>query len=196
MSLNWTGMAVGTMLYFSPESIEGRDFDIRADIYSLGCTAFELLTGSAPFAGNSITALMSAHLTQPPPPAGRIAPHLPPTVDSVFARVLAKNPTHRFSSATEFVDALEGAVAGRVTVPPTPPPAPRVPPPAWACFPTGCHAELRQPSYRPDRCLDCGRDRTRRGDRRVRIDAQKTLNLQRLRTHRRCPQPPPKAAAS
>ncbi|GAA4406078.1 serine/threonine-protein kinase [Tsukamurella soli] len=105
-SLTSTGVTVGTMSYIAPEAIEGRDLDNRADIYSLGCTAFELLTGTLPYAGNSIPALMSAHLYRPVPPVTERAPRLPGYLDAVFARVLAKDPADRYSSCAEFTAAL------------------------------------------------------------------------------------------
>ncbi|GEE01904.1 hypothetical protein nbrc107696_23500 [Gordonia spumicola] len=111
-SLTSTGMTVGTMQYVSPEAIEGRDLDNRADVYSLGCTAFHLLTGRPPFDGGSLTALLSAHLTQAPPSVGSVAPHLPAGLDAVFAMALAKDPVNRFGSCGEFVSALRGVVAG------------------------------------------------------------------------------------
>jgi serine/threonine-protein kinase len=66
-SLTTTGMTLGTMQYMSPEAIEGEVVDNRADIYSLGCTAFHLLTGKPPFTGTTIASTMSAHLTKPVP---------------------------------------------------------------------------------------------------------------------------------
>ncbi|WOC11278.1 serine/threonine-protein kinase [Gordonia sp. MP11Mi] len=110
-SLTSTGMTVGTMQYVSPEAIEGLNLDNRADLYSLGCTAFHLLTGRPPYAGTSITALLSAHLTQIPPRASDVAPHLPAAVDGVVAKALMKNPNDRYGSCAEFVDALHAAVA-------------------------------------------------------------------------------------
>ena len=113
-SLTSTGIAVGTMLYISPEAIEGEDLDNRADVYSLGCTAFHLLTGRPPYTGKSITALMSAHLTQLPPSMSEVAPQLPAELDVVFAKVLAKRPGDRFQSCAEFSDALRVALEGHL----------------------------------------------------------------------------------
>ncbi|TWS18586.1 serine/threonine protein kinase [Tsukamurella asaccharolytica] len=113
-SLTSTGITVGTMQYISPEAIEGEDLDNRADIYSLGCTAFHLLTGRPPYTGKSITALMSAHLTQAPPSVREVAPQLPDGLDTVFAKVLAKAPEDRYQSSGEFVAALRGALDGQL----------------------------------------------------------------------------------
>lgn len=106
-SLTSTGTTVGTMHYISPEAIEGDDVDNRSDIYSLGCTAFHLLTGRAPYAGKTIASLMSAHLTQAPPRISEVAPDLPASLDRVFAKVLAKNPDDRYQSCADFITALQ-----------------------------------------------------------------------------------------
>ncbi|WP_082809482.1 serine/threonine-protein kinase [Tsukamurella tyrosinosolvens] len=107
-SLTSTGITVGTMQYISPEAIEGEVLDNRADIYSLGCTAFHLLTGQPPYVNSSITALMKAHLTDAPPLVGEYAPQLS-GLNTVFAKVLAKDPNDRFQSCADFVAALGGA---------------------------------------------------------------------------------------
>lgn len=115
-SLTSTGVAIGTMAYISPEALEGRILDNRADIYSLACTAFELLTGAPPFAAGSIAALIAAHSTQAPPSITARRPGLPDYLDAVFARALAKDPDARFQSCLEFVEALRepsAAVAPR-----------------------------------------------------------------------------------
>ncbi|MCF8570455.1 serine/threonine protein kinase [Gordonia sp. HY002] len=113
-SLTSTGMTVGTMQYVSPEAIEGHDLDNRADIYSLGCTAFHLLTGRPPYAGTSVTALLSAHLSHEPPRVSDVLPDMSTAVDAVFATVLAKNPADRYGSCGEFVQALGDALGNRV----------------------------------------------------------------------------------
>lgn len=108
-SLTSTGVAIGTMAYISPEAIEGRQLDNRADIYSLGCTAFELLTGRPPYPASSIPALMRAHVDQPVPSIAAHNSRLPERLDDVFARALAKDPAQRFSTCAEFVEALRQA---------------------------------------------------------------------------------------
>jgi tRNA A-37 threonylcarbamoyl transferase component Bud32 len=113
-SLTSTGMTVGTMQYISPEAIEGEEVDNRADIYSLGCTAFHLLAGQPPFVGTSIASTMSAHLTKPVPLINEVAPHLPEAMDAIFERALAKNPADRYESCADFVAALQEAAGGEV----------------------------------------------------------------------------------
>ncbi len=117
-SLTTTGMTLGTMQYMSPEAIEGEVVDNRSDIYSLGCTAFHLLTGQPPFTGATMAATMSAHLTKPVPSISTVNKNLPAKTDAVFERVLAKNPDDRYQSCAEFVTALQEAVgAGEVRYP-------------------------------------------------------------------------------
>jgi serine/threonine-protein kinase len=111
-SLTSTGMTIGTMQYISPEAIEGEVVDNRSDIYSLGCTAFHLLTGQPPFTGTTIASTMSAHLTKPVPSITTVNAHLPEGTDAVFERVLAKNPDDRYQSCAEFVTALQETVGG------------------------------------------------------------------------------------
>jgi serine/threonine protein kinase len=111
-SLTSTGITIGTVSYLSPEAIEGLDLDNRADIYSLGCTAFELLAGTPPFSGNSITALMSAHLTRKVPDITDRVPELPRALNAVFAIALAKKPGDRYQSCAEFIAALRAAGNG------------------------------------------------------------------------------------
>lgn len=116
-SLTSTGMTIGTMQYISPEAIEGEVVDNRSDIYSLGCTAFHLLAGQPPFTGTSIASTMSAHLTKPVPTISTVNPHLPQAMDTVFERVLAKNPDDRYQSCAEFITALQEAAGGEVRYP-------------------------------------------------------------------------------
>ncbi|MBJ7336059.1 serine/threonine protein kinase [Mycolicibacterium sp.] len=108
-SLTSTGITVGTVAYLSPEAIEGHDLDTRADLYSLGCSAFQLLTGTPPFTGTTIAALMSAHLTRPVPDVTDRVPALPVRLNAVFAKVLAKDPDARYQSCSEFVADLRAA---------------------------------------------------------------------------------------
>jgi hypothetical protein len=111
-ALTGTGIAVGTMNYLSPEGIEGKPVDNRADLYSLACTAFELLTGTPPFAAGTPSAVMMAHLTAPvPDPAHRVA-GLPPGLAAVFARAMAKRPADRYRNCGEFGAAFRGALSG------------------------------------------------------------------------------------
>jgi tetratricopeptide (TPR) repeat protein len=125
-----TGTVMGTAGYLSPEQAQGERATPASDRYGLAVLAFELLTGSRPYAGDSITAEASAHVAAPIPSASERNPELPPEVDDVFRRALAKDPRERFPSCAEMVAALRQALdaaAGRtqaiapvVPTPPTP----------------------------------------------------------------------------
>ncbi len=115
-NLTGTGITIGTMHYASPEQIEGRRVDARSDIYSLGATAYELLTGAPPFDSPSLHGLMTAHMYHEPPAASSRNGALPTAVDGVLARAMAKNPDDRYPAAGEFADALRDAFDTRQTL--------------------------------------------------------------------------------
>jgi serine/threonine protein kinase/WD40 repeat protein len=108
--LTGTGQFVGTLDYSAPEQIRGGPADGRTDQYALGCAAFELLTGAPPFHHEEATAVMYAHLSEPPPPVTSRRAGLPPAVDQVVARALAKVPADRYASCQAFADALRQAL--------------------------------------------------------------------------------------
>ena len=110
--------SANTLACISPELIEGKPADGRADQYSLAASAFEFLTGWPPFRLDDTAALLEAHLTEPPPRLTSRRPDLPPAADDVLARALAKAPEHRYDSCREFAAALAGALGLR-----PPPPA-------------------------------------------------------------------------
>ena len=98
---------VGTLDYVAPEQIQGAaGVDHRADIYSLGVLAFQMLSGRLPFQHNSPGAMIMAHLLEPAPSLAQIQPDLPPAAAAAVQRALAKTPGERFDSAGEFVAAL------------------------------------------------------------------------------------------
>jgi serine/threonine-protein kinase len=103
------GQVMGTPDYLSPEQIAGQPADARADLYALACSAFELLTGTLPFHREDPTAVVNAHLTEPPPPVTSRRPGLPRAVDGVLSRALAKAPGDRYASCGQFADALRYA---------------------------------------------------------------------------------------
>ncbi|MFI5720023.1 serine/threonine-protein kinase [Nocardia sp. NPDC051750] len=96
-----------TLAYAAPEQLTGAKLDHRGDQYSLACTLFWLLTGSGPYPGTNPAELIQAHLTAPVPRLSRIRPGLPPGLDEVMARALAKNPAERFLSCAEFAAAAQ-----------------------------------------------------------------------------------------
>lgn len=108
--LTQTGSFLATIAYAPPEQLSGDRLDHRADIYSLACSFFKLLTGRNPYPSTQPALVMMGHLHEPPPRATDVNPHLPPAVDQVFARAMAKNPAERYASCREFTDAAADAL--------------------------------------------------------------------------------------
>jgi serine/threonine protein kinase len=107
--LTLTGQFLGTLDYMAPEQVEGEELDGRADLYSLACAAFEMLAGQPPFKRDQGLAVMWAQLQAPPPSLTALRPDLPPAVDQVIARAMAKSPADRYQTCGEFADALRAA---------------------------------------------------------------------------------------
>ena len=105
-TLTVAGQFLGTPDYAAPEQVNGQPVDGRADQYALGCVAFEVLSGTVPFKRELPIAVLYAHLSTPPPRLTLIRPDLPPAVDDVLARAMAKNPDDRYPSCADFADAL------------------------------------------------------------------------------------------
>ncbi|MQY19405.1 Serine/threonine-protein kinase PknD [Nocardia sp. RB20] len=103
------GTVLGTFAYAAPEQIESAPLDHRVDVYALGCTLFELLTGRKPFTGTTPEQLAYAHLLKPPPLASSVNPALPPEIDNVLCAAMAKNPADRPNSCGELAQAARAA---------------------------------------------------------------------------------------
>jgi serine/threonine-protein kinase len=114
----WARSPMSTLACVAPELIEGGPADGRADEYALAASAFDLLTGWPPFFADDATALLQAHVSQPPPALTSRRPELTAAADDVMARALAKAPEQRYPSCREFAAALAGALGLR-----PPPPA-------------------------------------------------------------------------
>jgi serine/threonine-protein kinase len=110
--LTKTGGTVGSLSYMSPEQIRGAEPDPRSDIYSLGITLYEMVTGKRPFAGVSDYQLMSAHLQQVPAPPISIVPGIPGDLNEIILMAIAKQPEGRFQSAGAFRGALVSVFSG------------------------------------------------------------------------------------
>src|SRR4029077_1356485 len=108
--LTSTGQFLGTIDYVAPEQIRGTSVLGLADQYSLGCVLYECLTGRVPFEKDLDAAIIWAHVEETPTMPSVLRPELPPEVDEVFGRVLAKRPDERYRSCREFVDAARIAL--------------------------------------------------------------------------------------
>jgi serine/threonine-protein kinase len=102
-----TGIVLGTPSFMSPEQLEGRSVTGHSDLFSLGVSLFQLLTGQLPFTADSMTGLMQQIAEAPHPPLRAFRPDLPDCVDRVIDRALAKNPDLRFDSGAQMAVALE-----------------------------------------------------------------------------------------
>jgi hypothetical protein len=105
--LTATGQTMGTVRYMSPEQVRGLEVDARTDIYSLGATLFEAVCGDTPFDGDTHFAIMTKHLTEPPPALSDVGVAVPPGFEAALLRTLAKEPEDRFASARELRKELE-----------------------------------------------------------------------------------------
>jgi serine/threonine protein kinase len=106
--LTGVGIAVGTPAFMAPEqATDSAGVDGRADIYSLGCTLYVLITGKPPFEGKTAPELMSKHLTEPVIPPDTIVKRVPKALSAILLRMLAKDPEERYQTMDEVIAALE-----------------------------------------------------------------------------------------
>lgn len=113
------GMIVGTPMYMAPEQAHGEPLDGRADLFSLGCVLYEIATGRPPFGGKTALAVLTAVISQTPPPAHQINPAIPASLADLLARLLAKKPAERPVSAEAVVEELRAiARAGTLSADP------------------------------------------------------------------------------
>jgi serine/threonine-protein kinase len=110
--LTGSGVFIGTPEYMSPEQAELKNVDSRTDIYSLGVVLFEMLTGRAPFEGETPLGIAMKHKSEPPRSPSELNPHVPADLASVVLKALAKDPDRRYQSAEEMASDLEAASGG------------------------------------------------------------------------------------
>ena len=125
-TMTQTAAVVGTAQYLSPEQARGETVDSRSDVYSAGCLLYELLTGRPPFVGDSPVAVAYQHVREPALPPSDHDTDLPPEVDAIVMKSLAKRVEDRYQSAAAMRSDIERYLAGRpvhAVVPPPPPAA-------------------------------------------------------------------------
>jgi len=108
--LTGTGQFIGTLDYTAPEQISGKRAVPQTDQYALACAAFTMLAGAPPFPREEPTAVLWAHISEPPPPVTALRPDLPPGIDQVLARAMAKTPEERYRTCTELAEAFRTAL--------------------------------------------------------------------------------------
>ena len=108
VTITQTGTVLGSVQYLSPEQARGQPVGRAADIYALGVVLFEMLTGQLPFEGDSPIAIAMAHVHDVPPAPRRLNPEIPPALEAVILRGMAKQPQHRYASAADLATDLLG----------------------------------------------------------------------------------------
>jgi serine/threonine-protein kinase len=107
LALTQLGAVLGTPEYLAPEqALDARSADTRADLYSLGCTLYYLLTGRPPFRATALTDLLLKHQTEEPAPLESVRPEVPPGVAAIVRKLMAKRPDDRFQTPAELAQAL------------------------------------------------------------------------------------------
>jgi serine/threonine-protein kinase len=118
------GNILGTPAYMSPEQIQGKELDGRSDIYSLGVVFYHMITGIAPYTGNSVPSILMMHLINPVPKLLDTDKNLPPAFEKIIQTAMAKEQIFRYATAGEMAAAIEAAARDYVASLPTQPLAP------------------------------------------------------------------------
>jgi serine/threonine-protein kinase len=129
-TMTQTAAVVGTAQYLSPEQARGETVDSRSDVYSAGCLLYELLTGRPPFVGDSPVAVAYQHVREPAAPPSDHDTDLPPAIDAIVMKSLAKRVEDRYQSAAAMRSDIDRYLAGRpvhAVIPDDPPPTTVVP---------------------------------------------------------------------
>lgn len=112
-TMTQTGMVIGTASYLAPEQAQGNPVDARSDVYALGCVLFEMLTGQAPFTGDTPLSIAYKHVRETPETPSTLNPDVPTALDAIVMKTLAKNPDNRYQSAREMGEDLERFSSGQ-----------------------------------------------------------------------------------
>jgi beta-lactam-binding protein with PASTA domain len=144
-TMTQTAAVIGTAQYLSPEQARGETVDARSDLYSTGCLLYELLTGRPPFVGESPVSVAYQHVREQALPPSSFDPDIPPEVDAVVLKALAKNREERYQSAAEMRQDIHRVLAGQqVTAPMAAVAETRAIPAAYA--PTAATQAYQQPA--------------------------------------------------
>src|SRR6476469_8641000 len=111
LSLTGAGLALGTAAYFSPEQAKGDRVVPQSDIYSLGVTLYEMLTGRLPFESDTDVGMAFKHISDAPIPPRQLNPAIPPALNAIVLKAMAKDPAQRFASAAQMEQALRNYAA-------------------------------------------------------------------------------------
>jgi serine/threonine-protein kinase len=125
--LTHAGYLLGSLNYMSPEQVSGGKATSRSDLYAVGVTLYELLTGQLPITGASDYEVMVGHMQQIPRPAHEVAPLIPVALSAAVMRALVKDPDQRYASAEEFLRAMEAAAPAAQAQATWVPPVPTIP---------------------------------------------------------------------
>jgi serine/threonine-protein kinase len=106
-TITQTAAVIGTAQYISPEQAQGQPVDPRSDLYSLGCCLYEMLTGTVPFTGATAVAIAYKHVREDPTPPRMLNPDVPPPLEAICLKAMAKLPDNRYQTAAEFRADLE-----------------------------------------------------------------------------------------
>ena len=113
-----TASVMGTAQYLSPEQARGEQVDARSDLYSTGVVLFEMLTGRAPFLGDSPVSVAYQHVREEPPVPSTLVPGIPPACDAIVAKALAKDAEARYQTAAQMRADVQRALRGAHVTPP------------------------------------------------------------------------------